>query len=199
MFARTAVSMMILFCLCGHAHADVVVVDSCESYDLVTDALGIGNESFDFSTYEGSFSSVDVVTSSGSIEVSAASGLQGVLGSYLMTDTIGETLVINFEEKVQSVGGSFFLIDQFQLPVVGLLELELSDGTSFITALRSDGAFAGFISSRATIESLSLRGFGLSMFAAPAVSSLKIGVVPSPAGLALLGCAVLVRSRHRRH
>ncbi len=190
---------MILFCLAGHALADVVVVDSCESYDLVTDALGIGNESFDFSTYEGSFSSVDVVTSSGSIEVSAASGLQGVLGSYLMTDTIGETLVINFEEKVQSVGGSFFLIDQFQLPVVGLLELELSDGTSFITALRSDGAFAGFISSRATIESLSLRGFGLSMFAAPAVSSLKIGVVPSPAGLALLGCAVLVRSRHRRH
>ena len=191
--------MLMLSSLCGYVQADVVVVDSCDSYDLVTDALGIGNESFDFSTYDGSFTSVGLVTSSGTVEVSATSGLEGVLGSYLMTDSIGDTLVIDFEEEVKAVGGNFFLIDQFQLPVVGLMELELSDGTTFLTSLRSDGGFAGFISSRATIESLTLRGYGASVFAAPAVSSLKIGVVPAPAGLALFGCVGLVRSRKRRH
>ena len=70
--------MLMLSSLCGYVQADVVVVDSYDSYDLVTDALGIGNESFDFSTYDGSFTSVGVVTSSGTVEVSATSGLEGV-------------------------------------------------------------------------------------------------------------------------
>ena len=194
---RVAVSMLMLSPLIGQAHASVVVVDSCDAYDQVTAALGIGNDTFDFTTYNGAFASVDVNASIGSIELSAASGLQGVLGSYIRTDSIGETLVVDFEEEVRSVGGYFFLVDQFQLPVFGVLELELSDGTSFLTSLTEDGGFAGFISSTANIESLTLRGFGPSMFASPAVSSLKLGVVPSPAGLALLGIAGVARRRRR--
>ena len=105
--------------------------------------------------------------------------------------------IIDFEEEVRSVGGFFFMVDKFQLPVIGILELELSDGTSFLTSLTEDGGFAGFISNTANIESLSLRGFGPSMFAAPAVSALKLGAVPSPAGLALLGIAGVARRRQR--
>ena len=117
--------------------------DNCDAYDMVTNALGIGNESLDFTTYDGSFPSLDVA--SFSVELSASSGLQGVMGSYLKTDSIGETLVIDFEEEVRSVGGFFFLVDEFQLPVIGILELELSDGTSYVTSLTKDGGFAGFI------------------------------------------------------
>ena len=159
--------------------------------------MGIGNDTLDFTTYNGTFPSVDVAASIGMVELSASSGLEGVLGSYLKTENAGETLVIDFEEEVRSVGGFFFLVDEFQLPVIGILELELSDGTSFLTSLTEDGGCAGVISSTANIESLSLRGFGPSMFAAPAVSSLKLGVVPSPAGLALLGIAGVARRRRR--
>ena len=194
---RVAVSMLMLSPLIGQAHASVVVVDSCDAYDQITGALGIGNDTLDFTTYDGAFASLDVASSICSVELAASSGLEGVLGSYLKTDSIGETLVIDFEEEVRSVGGFFFLVDEFQLPVMGILELELSDGTSYVTSLNKDGGFAGFISSRADIDSLTLRGFGPSMFAAPAVSSLKLGVVPSPAGLALLGIAGVARRRRR--
>ena len=197
LFARAAVSILMMSPLVGQAQASVVVFDNCAAYDMVSDALGIGSESLDFTTYDGAFPSLDVASSVGSVELSASSGLQGVLGSYLKTDSIGETLVIDFEEEVRSVGGFFFLVDEFQLPAIGILELELSDGTSYVTSLTKDGGFAGFISSRADIESLTLRGFGPSMFAAPAVSSLKLGVVPSPAGLALLGIAGVARRRRR--
>ena len=197
LFARLAVSMLMMFPLVGQAQASVVVVDSCDAYDQVTSALGIGNDKLDFTTYNGTFASVDVAASICTVELSASSGLEGILGSYLKTDTVGETLVIHFEEEVRSVGGFFFMVDKFQLPVIGILELELSDGTSFLTSLTEDGGFAGFISNTANIESLSLRGFGPSMFAAPAVSSLKFGVVPSPAGLALLGIAGVARRRRR--
>ena len=189
--------MLMMSPLVGQAQASVVVVDSCDAYDQVTTALGIGNDTLDFTTYNGTFASVDVAASICMVELSASSGLEGILGSYLKTDTVGETLVIHFEEEVRSVGGFFFLIDEFQLPVIGILELELSDGTSYVTSLSKDGGFAGFISSRADIESLTLRGFGPSMFAAPAVSSLKLGVVPSPGGLALLGIAGMARRRRR--
>ncbi len=197
LFARFAVSIMMISPLIGQAQAGVVVVDNCDAYDMITDALDIKNESLDFTKYDGVYASLDVSCSLGSVGLSASSGLQGVPGSYLKTDSIGEALVIHFEEEVQSVGGFFFLVDQFQLPVIGVLELELSDGTSFVTSLSEDGAFAGFITSKAVIESITLRGFGPSMFAAPAVSSLKLGVVPSPAGLALLGIAGLGRGRRR--
>ena len=197
LFARVAVSMLLMSPLVGQAQASVVVVDSCDAYDQVTTALGIGNDTLDFTTYNGTFPSVDVAASIGMVELSASSGLEGVLGSYLKTDTVGETLVIHFEEEVRSVGGFFFLVDEFQLPEMGLLELTLSDGNSYVASLTKDGGFAGFISTTANIESLSLRGFGPSMFAAPAVSALKLGAVPSPAGLALLGIAGVARRRQR--
>ena len=197
LFARNAVSLLVLSFLVEHAQASVVVFDNCDAYDMVTNALGIGNESLDFTTYNGSFPSLDVASSVGAVGLSASSGLEGVLGSYLKTDSIGETLVIDFEKEVRSVGGFFFLVDEFQLPEMGLLELTLSDGNSYVASLTKDGGFAGFISTTANIESLSLRGFGPSMFAAPAVSALKLGAVPSPAGLALLGIAGVARRRQR--
>ena len=194
---RIAVPILILFSLTGHSQASVVVVDRCDVYDMINDALDIGSESLDFSTYDGAYASLDVACSIGLVGLSSSSGLQGVLGSYLKTDSIGATLVIDFEQEVRSVGGFFFLVDQFELPVMGILELELSDGSSYVTSLNKDGGFSGFISSSADIESLTLRGFGPSVFAAPAVSSLKLGVVPSPAGLFVMGVAGISRRRRK--
>ena len=62
--------------LVEHAQASVVVFDNCDAYDMVTNALGIGNESLDFTTYDDSFPSLDVDSSVGSVELSASSGLQ---------------------------------------------------------------------------------------------------------------------------
>jgi hypothetical protein len=197
LFTRNAVSLLMLSFLVEHAQAGVVVFDNCDAFDMFSDALGVRNESLDFTAYEGAFSSLDIACSLGTVGLRSSSGLQGVLGSYMKADSIGETLVIDFEEEVRSVGGFFFLVDEFQLPEMGLLELTLSDGNSYVASLTKDGGFAGFISTTANIESLSLRGFGPSMFAAPAVSSLKLGVVPSPAGLALLGIAGVARRRRR--
>ena len=98
LFDRNAVSLLIVSFLFEHAQASVVVFDNCEAYDMVTDALGIGNESLEFTTYDGAFPSLDVASSVGAVELSASSGLEGVMGSYLKTDSIGETLVIDFEK-----------------------------------------------------------------------------------------------------
>ena len=183
--------------LLGQADASVVVFDNSDVYDMVSEALDVRNESLDFTAYHGDYPSLDIASPVGTVGLSASSGLQGVLGSYLKADSIGETLFIEFEAGVRSVGGFFFLVDEFQLPEMGILELTLGDGNSYITSLTKDGGFAGFISSTENIRSLSLRGFGPSMFAAPAVSSLKIGVVPSPAGLTLLGIAGMARRQRR--
>ena len=195
--SRVAISILIMSSLLGQADASVVVFDNSDVYDLVSEALDVRNESLDFTAYHGAYPSIDIASSVGTVGFSASSGLRGVLGSYLQVDSIGETLFIDFEEGVRSVGGFFFLVDEFQLPEMGILELRLGDGNSYITSLTQDGGFAGFISSTSNIKSLSLRGFGPSMFAAPAVSSLKLGVVPSPAGLALLGIAGVARRRRR--
>lgn len=197
LLARYAVLLLLLSFFVDHAQAGVVVFDDCDAFDMFSDALGVRNESLDFTAYEGAFSSLDIACSLGTVGLRSSSGLQGVLGSYMKADSIGETLVIDFEERVRSVGGFFFLVDEFQLPEMGLLELTLSDGNSYVASLTKDGGFAGFISTTANIESLSLRGFGPSMFAAPAVSALKLGAVPSPAGLALLGIAGVARRRQR--
>ena len=55
LFARYAVSLLMLSFLVDHVQASVVVFDNCDAYDMVTNALGIGNESLDFTTYEGAF------------------------------------------------------------------------------------------------------------------------------------------------
>ncbi len=196
LLARYAVLLLLLSFFVDHAQAGVDVFDNCDAFDMFSDALGVRNESLDFTAYEGAFSSLDIACSLGTVGLRSSSGLQGVLGSYMKADSIGETLVIDFEEEVRSVGGFFFLVDEFQLPEMVLLELTLSEGNSHVASLTKDGGFAGFISTT-NIESLSLRGFGPSMFAAPAISALKLGAVPSPAGLALLGIAGVARRRQR--
>ena len=49
LFARVAVSMLMMSPLVVQAQASVVVFDNCAAYDMVSDALGIGNESLDLS------------------------------------------------------------------------------------------------------------------------------------------------------
>ena len=195
---RSSFSVLLLGPLLSPASAEVVVSDSILSYENVSNVYGIQNEHFDFTTYNGSYQMLEVDAQSRSHEISASSGLRGVPGSYLQTEAIGESLIIDFEgENVRSVGGFFFLVDDFNFPSLDLLELEMSDGTSFISLLKDDGSFVGFTSSDASIQRLRLKGIGFSCFAASAVSSLVVGVVPSPAGLALLGVAGIFHSRRR--
>lgn len=111
MLARYAILPLLLSFFVDHAQAGVVVFDNCDAFDMFSDALGVRNESLDFTAYEGA--SLDVACSLGTVGLRSSSGIQGVLGSYMKADSIGETLVIDFEEEVRSVGGFFFLVDEF--------------------------------------------------------------------------------------
>ena len=72
----------------------------------------------------------------------------------------------------------------------GMVQLTLSDGTTYISTVSQEQGYAGFVSNGENITSLSIIGFGEYAPEVTALNSFTIATIPAPAsltGLLLLG------------
>ena len=156
----------------------------------------------DFSGYSGFFAG-PVVGTVGGIEWSATatSGLFADAG-YFSTNFPETELVFALAPGVSAVGGNFFGTDFSFNVVPSIVEVTLSNGTTYLAALDTADAFVGFYSLGAEITSISTVALGAeggpgaeSVFAT--ADNLYVAV-PAPGAIALLGLAGATAARRRR-
>ena len=183
-------------CSFSMAHADLLIVNDAQVHGQLSRNNGILFS--DWSLLDG-FDPIDVYTNEDELfgwSLTANNGVQGLAGIGATSLEAGESLTISFlGEDVCSVGAMFGLNDKSGEAVSGTLQLTLDDGSSFFTTIEQDGGFGGFISLNQTIQSLTFQPFGESDHNA-IVSSIRVGIVPSPgvASVLLIG----LHARRRR-
>lgn len=152
-----------------------------------------------FTGYSG-FYAGPVVGTVGGIEWSAtATGGLYADASYFSTNAAGTELVFALAPGVSAVGGNFFGTDINFNVVPSIVEVTLSNGSSYIASLDTADAFVGFYSLGAEITSISTLALGTA--GGPAVFATADNLyvaVPAPGAIALLGLAGAAASRRRR-
>ena len=153
----------------------------------------------DFSGYSGLFAG-PVVGTVGGIEWSAtATGGLFADAGYFSTSSAETELVFALAPGVSAVGGNFFGTDFSFNVVPSIVEVTLSNGTTYLASLDTADAFVGFYSLGAEITSISTVALGAeggpSVFAT--ADNLYVAV-PAPGAIALLGLAGATAARRRR-
>jgi hypothetical protein len=128
---------------------------------------------------------------------SAANGIY-VDGGQVSTNQ-AETLNFTFAPGVQGVSGNIYSTDVSFNIVASIVQVTLTDGSSYIGYTDSAASFVGFYSTGATIASMSITSSNLSggsLF--PTVNNLYFASVPAPGALALVGLAGFTARRRVR-
>ncbi len=117
--------------------------------------------------------------------------------SLVSTDSALDALVITFTSgNVLAVGGVMFATDISFIPVAANMTVTLSDGT--VANYVSTGAnFRGFTSD-VTITSLTIDADDSLFNAWSTLDNLRVGTVPAPGTLAMLGLGCVFAARRRR-
>ena len=117
-------------------------------------------------------------------------------GDYFSTNNADVDLTFTFDPGVHGVGGNFFGTD-FDFNVVpSLVQVSLSDGTSYVASVDSATDFVGFYSSDSFIDSITVYALDGSGNVWATADNLSVAV-PAPGAIALLATAGLVRRRRR--
>lgn len=128
----------------------------------------------------------------------AAAGGLFVDGGQLSTNA-PETLNFTFSPGVQGVSGNIYATDINFNIVASIVQVTLTDGSSYIGYSDSAVSFVGFYSTGAGIASMSITSGSLaggSLY--PTVDNLYFASVPAPGALALVGLAGLTARRRVR-
>ena len=108
-------------------------------------------------------------------------------------------LTISFSSpNVFAVGGNFFSTDSSFNIVPGLITISVAGVSYVYTSDGSSTSFGGFISTSGAIDSIKIESIQSTQNLYPTVDNLVIGVVPSPAVLAL-GALAGAFGRRRRN
>jgi len=150
----------------------------------------------DFNSFANGFApSASGSTSGVSWTASAASGVNFDAGQ--ISTNSPETLNFTFSPGVQGVSGNIYSTDISFNIVASIVQVTLTDGSSYIGYSDSAASFVGFYSTGASIASMSITSSSLaggSLY--PTVDNLYFASVPAPGALALVGLAGLT-ARHR--
>ncbi len=98
---------------------------------------------------------------------------------------------------MKSVGGNIFATDWHFEAIAARIQVTLTDGSAYVGYSKSAADFIGFISTGASIASMTLVTSKPNTDVYATIDNMYFGVVPAPGALALLGLAGLV-SRKRR-
>ena len=137
-------------------------------------------------------------TAGGIAWTAAAAGGLNVEGGQLSTNS-PETLNFTFSPGVQGVSGNIYSTDISFNIVASIVQVTLTDGSSYIGYSDSAASFVGFYSTGASIASMSITSSSLaggSLY--PTVDNLYLASVPAPGALALVGLAGLTARRRVR-
>lgn len=129
-------------------------------------------------------------------EGSAANGIY--VDSGLFSTNYAEPLTFTFSPGVHGVAGNIFGTDLNFNIVSSIVQVTLSNGSSFIGFTSAANDFVGFYSTDAAITSMTITKTGTGAGAVfPTVDNLYFAV-PAPGAMALLGVAGLVSRRRVR-
>ena len=185
-------------CLASASSAAMVSFTNQFVWNAYVTGSGAAIATEDFNSLANGFApSASGSTAGISWTASAASGLF-VDGGQMSTNQ-PETLNFTFAPGVQGVSGNIYSTDISFNIVASIVQVTLTDGSSYIGYTDSAAAFVGFYSTGATIASMSITSSNLSggsLF--PTVNNLYFASVPAPGALALVGLAGLTARRRVR-
>ena len=183
--------------LCGVAMGGVTVTNnqSLWNWRVTNGGQVVGTESFN--SFAGFYTTVSSTLGGTTWTASAPNGLYDSLG-YMSTNLPDDALTFTFSPGVRAVAGNIFGTDIAFNPVTCIVNVTLSNGTSYEGFTSGPGDFVGFYSSSADITSLSIAAVPLKSGAGvyATIDNLYLAV-PAPGAAALIGLAGL-NSRRRR-
>jgi hypothetical protein len=182
--------------------SSALIVTSSSSTFAVAVALQGGsvlNESFD--GYSGFYGS-GLTGGSGDLAwtATALGGLYAdAVTSSMSTNNAEVALTMTFSSpNVFAIGGNFYNTDANFNTVAGRVVVTVGQVSYFYESNGGSSAFAGFISTSGAINSITFQPFDLGVQVYATASNVVIGVVPSPAVLAL-GALAGAFGRRRRN
>ncbi len=129
---------------------------------------------------------------------SAPQGLFAIAG--LLQSNAPETMTFSFADGVQGVSAFMFATDTTQNSAASIMEVTLSDGSTYIGYSTSINDFVGCYSTGAAITGLTISATaapGGPAVVYPTVDTMYFATIPAPGAIALLGLAGLVARRRR--
>lgn len=184
------------------ASSALIVTNSSSTFAAIVANQGGSIVGESFETYNGFYASPLTGGSGDSAWSAAAVGgiYCGAVGTSQVLSTNNPVpLTISFSSpNVFAVGGNFFNTDASFIIVPGLITISAA-GVSYVYA--SDGSstsFGGFISTSGAIDWIKVESIQTTTNLYPTVDNLVVGVVPSPAVLAL-GALAGAFGRRRRN
>lgn len=184
--------------LCSFAFGGVTVTNSQSLWNwrVTNGGQVVGTESFN--SFAGFYTTVSSTLGSTNWTASAAPGGLYADMSYMSTNLPDDALTFSFSPGVRAVAGNIFGTDIAFNPVTCVVNVTLSNGTSYEGFTSGPGDFVGFYSSSADITSLSIAAVpmksGAGVYAT--IDNLYLAV-PAPGAAALIGLAGLAARRRR--
>ena len=183
--------------LCGVAMGGVTVTNSQTLWNwrVANGGQVVGTESFN--SFAGLYTTLSSTTGGTTWIASASGGLYADAG-YMSTNLPDDALTFSFAPGVRAVAGNIFGTDIAFNPVTCIVNVTLSNGTSYEGFTSGPSDFVGFYSSSADITSLSIAAVpmksGGGVYAT--IDNLFIAV-PAPGAAAMIGLAGLATRRRR--
>lgn len=113
------------------------------------------------------------------------------------TNNSNSPITFTFNPGVKSVGGNIFATDWYFEAITARIQVTPTDGSAFVGYSTSAVDFIGFISTGASISSMTLVATKANTDVYATIDNMYLGVVPAPGAVALLGLAGFVSRRRR--
>lgn len=197
----SALSFVAAVSLSARAPAALYVTASNPIFDTLVGSIGCARYVETFGSTPNGFLASGYSSSTGPANWSAtAPGGLFVDGGFFSTNAPGQMLTFNFSAPgldIQAIGGNFFATDNSFTPMPAVVVVALDDGTSYVNLTTIEQSFVGFVSTTASISSISL-SLPVNADLFPTVDRMIFGVVPAPGALVLFGLAGLAGLGGRR-
>lgn len=193
-----AVASSVIGFACAPVDAAIIVVSNSMVFDSIVASMNGSTLHENFASYSGFYSSGLAGGTGDSSWTAAASGGLYAEGGVMSTNSAIEPLTFTFaSDNVFAIGGNFFNTNANFSMGGGLVSVAVS-GVSYVLSSAAVGNFAGFISTSGAIHSITITPFGAGAAGTFASTDhVQVGVIPSPAVLALGALAGMVSRRRR--
>ena len=197
--ASTVIATVVCASFVQLAPAAVVVFTNQSIWNSYSASQGSSVAAETFNDLSGVYSgSVSGTAGSTAWTASAPQGLFAIAG--IFQSNAPETMTFSFSPGVQGVSAFVFATDTTQNSAPSIMEVTLSDGSTYIGYSTSLNDFLGFYSNGAAITGLTISATsvpGGPVVVYPTVDTMYFATIPAPGAIALLGLAGLVARRRR--
>ncbi len=193
-----AVASSVIALACAPVDAAIIVVSNSMVFDSIVASMNGSTLHENFASYSGYYASGLAGGTGDSSWTAAASGDLYSDGGIMSTNTAIQPMTFTFaSDNVFAIGGNFFNTNTDFSMGGGFVSVAVS-GVSYVLSSAAVGNFAGFISTSGAIHSITITPFGAGAAGTYASTDhVQVGVIPSPAVLALGALAGMVSRRRR--